>query len=227
MTTAKGFSLALLVGTALGAVLPIPQAQAEPLAKNADETVFATIGSGITLGYGKRFNERWGGRAMLNSGFKADLDDQKIHGNRYDAELKSGPGLGVLADLYPIDGSGFRVSGGLFVARHKAEYDGSGRQYTFNGHSYSTAQVGRLEGETKYRSVAPYLGVGWESGAAASGWRFTSDLGVKYLGKSSSKLDASGAATNAALRQDLAVERKRLKDDAAELAVNIGVSYAF
>jgi hypothetical protein len=29
------------------------------------------------------------------------------------------------------------------------------------------------------------------------------------------------------LRQDLAVERKRFKDDAAELVVNVGVSYAF
>lgn len=227
MTKAKGVFRALLVGASLGVALPVSQAQAEPLAKDSDETVFATIGNGITLGYGKRFNDRWGGRAMLNSGIKADLDDRKIHGNRYDTEFKSGPGLGVLADLYPIDGSGFRVSGGLFAARHKADYDGSGSQYTFNGRSYSASQVGRLEGETKYRSVAPYLGIGWESKATASGWRFTSDLGVKYLGKSSSKLDASGAATNAALRQDLAVERKRLKDDAAQLVVNIGVSYAF
>lgn len=227
MTSVKGISAAMMIGAVLGALMPAHKAQAQTTANTSDDTFFATLGTGASIGYGKRFNDRWGGRVMLNSGIKADLDDEKIHGNKYDAKFKSGPGIGVLADFYPISGSGFRVSGGTFVARHKTEYDGGANAYTFNGHSYSAAQVGQLEGETKYRSIAPYLGIGWESGTSSSGWRFTSDLGVKYLGKSSSKLEASGSATNAMLRQDLAVERKRFKDDAAELVVNVGVSYAF
>jgi hypothetical protein len=196
----------------------------------ANDSVFASIGiGGVDLGYGKRFNNRWGGRVMLNSGIKGDADNVKIHGNRYDAEYKKSPGIGILADLYPIDDSGFRVSGGLYIANHKAEIDGRGSagSYNFNGHSYTTAQVGRLTGETKYQSVAPYIGIGWDSKPSNSGWRFVSDLGVKYIGKSSSKLDASGAASNATLRQDIAAERKHLKEDAAELIATVGVSYSF
>jgi hypothetical protein len=211
-------------------LLAFSSAHAAEPANSAGDSVFASIGiGGLDLGYGKRFNNRWGGRVMLNSGIKGDADNVKIHGNRYDAEYKKGPGVGILADLYPINDSGFRVSGGLYIANHKAELDGRGStaSYNFNGHSYSSAQVGRLTGETKFQSVAPYLGIGWESGPSKSGWRFVSDLGVKYIGKSSSKLDASGAASNAALRQDIAAERKHLKEDVAELIATVGVSYSF
>lgn len=201
---------------------------AEPAAATGNSVV-ATIGSGgLNLGYGKRFSALWGGRVLLTSGVKFDDDDAKIHDNKYDAEFKAGPGLSVLADLYPIRDSGFRVSGGLTIANYKTELaNGKADSYSFNGHSYSAAQVGSLSGEVKYLSLAPYIGVGWESRPSAAGWRFVSDLGVAYLGKSSSKLEASGAASNAALQQDISAESSKLKESAVQLIANIGVSYAF
>ena len=218
-----------LISLTLGWISLAGSAHAAPLADSRDDSVFASIGvSGVDLGYAKRFNSSWGGRVLLNSGINAEAKNVKVNGNRYDAKADMGVGAGVIADFYPIHDSGFRLSGGLYFARQKAELDGrSDTSYTFNGHSYSEAQVGRLSGETKYRSVAPYVGVGWESKPSSGGWRFVCDLGVKYLGATSSKLDASGAASNAALRADIAAERKRLKDNGLGLVASIGASYSF
>lgn len=210
------------------ALLAAGNANAAGDPQSADDSVFASIGiGGLNLGYGKRFNNQWGGRVMLNSGIKSDNKNETIHGNRYEFDYKSSAGLSVLGDFYPINDSGFRVSGGLQFARHKLELEGKASSYTLNGNSYSAADVGKLSGEAKFWSVAPYLGVGWESKPSAGGWRFVSDLGVRYLGKASSKLDASNANTNAALRRDLAAERQHLEKRAAELVASVGVSYSF
>jgi len=210
------------------AMLAAGNASAAGDPQTASDSVFASVGiGGLNLGYGKRVNNQWGGRVMLNSGIKYDNDNESIHGNHYDFDYKSGTGLSVLADFYPINDSGFRVSGGLQFARHKYELAGKASSYTFNGHSYSAADVGKLTGEAKYKSVAPYLGIGWESKPSATGWRFVSDLGARFIGKSSSRLDSSNASTNAALRQDLATEQSHLKKNGAEIVVSVGVSYSF
>lgn len=210
-------------------VLTSGYAQAAGSLDAPKDSAFAAIGlGGLDFGYAKRFNPSWGGRVLLNSGIKADADNVKIHGNRYDAAFKTSPGIGVLADFYPINDSGFRVSGGLYLAKQKYQLDGrSNTSYSINGHSYSSAQLGQFSGETRFRSLSPYIGVGWESKPSASGWRFVSDLGVKLLSTSSNRLDASGAASNAALRSDLAAEQKHLRGDGVELMASIGVSYAF
>ena len=190
---------------------------------------FATIGSdGLNLGYGKRFNALWGGRVMLNSGITVKDDDAEISGNHYDMKFKKSAGINILADFYPIQDSGFRISGGLNIANYKNELaSGKASSYSFNGHTYSAAQVGQLSGEQKFKSVAPYIGIGWESRPSASGWRFESDLGVAYLGKSSSRLEASRSASNPALQQDVAAEAKQLNESGALVVFNIGASYAF
>ena len=192
-------------------------------------SAFATIGSdGLNFGYGKRFNSLWGGRIMLNSGVTVKDDDAEISGNHYDMKFKKSAGINILADLYPIQDSGFRISGGLSIADYKNELaSGKANSYSFNGHTYSAAQVGQLSGEQKFKSVAPYLGIGWESKPSDSGWRFVSDLGVAYLGKSGSKLEASRAASNSALQKDLSEEAKQLNKSSAMIVFNIGASYAF
>jgi len=213
------FSPVLIVGSANAAA---------PEAATGD-SVFASVGTGgLDLGYAKRFNSTWGGRIMLNSGIRGDADNVEVHDNHYDLKLKNGAGVGVLADFYPIADSGFHVSGGIYVAKHKTELDGrSGSSYSLNGRTYTAAQLGRLSGERDYGSVAPYFGVGWESKPTNSGWRFVSDLGFKFLKSSSTKLDASGASSNAALRNDVEAERRHLDKNGIEVMASIGASYSF
>ena len=205
-------------------------AKAADTAPYPTDSVFSSIGTnGLNLGYGKRFNSSWGGRVMLNTGVTMEADNEKVHGNRYDIEFKSGVGANVLADFYPINDSGFRVSGGFNIASHKMELNGNKKNaaYTFNGHQYTSAQVGQLDGDATFQTVAPYVGIGWESSPFSSGWRFVSDLGVAYVGNSGSTLKASGAASNAVLRQDVSAESKHLRDDGAAIVASIGVSYSF
>ena len=219
----------LLVATACAVAMPAKAS--DQMNAHSKDNLFATVGSqGLSLGYGKRFSERWGGRVFLNSGIKGDVDDLKYNEQKYDGEAKVGPGLGVFADLYPIRDSGFRLTGGLLLGENKLEEMKAKPRngtYTYNGKAYSAAAVGKTGGEVKYASVAPYLGVGWDSPQMASRWRFVADLGVKYLGEAEAKLTASGAANNAALRRDLAAENKKIDDTTYAVVATVGVSMAF
>jgi len=107
----------------------------------------------------------------------------------------------------------------------------SAGNYRIGDQTYTAAAVGDLKGSVKFDKFAPYFGVGWESDRpGVKGWRFISDAGVTYLGKGRASLSASGAAGNAALRQDVEDERRQLAADSKHnvgLIVSIGAAYSF
>ena len=220
----------LLVATAC-VVSPPGKAQSQSVSAWQDGSIYAAVGSnGLNLGYNQRFSEHWGGRAVLFTGLQTDAKDIKVNGNKYDGEIKSGPGVGLFADFYPLRDSGFRITGGLLIGKNSLE-DMKAKprngNYVFNGNSYSAAAVGKTGGEADYNSVAPYLGVGWASPQLAGRWRLMADLGVKYVGEGDAKLTATGAANNAALRRDLAAEAKKFDDKAYSAVASVGVSMSF
>jgi hypothetical protein len=157
--------------------------------------------------------------------------DVELEGNRYDLRQRAGPGLSLLADYHPWHDTGWRLTGGLVVARFKTTLtgraDGAGN-YAINDRSYSTAQVGTLGGTMKSKPVNLYLGGGWESRpAGAAGWRFVSDLGLLVMGKSRTTLTASAGSGNAALQQDLAAEGRQLNRPGLGLLGSVGVAHGF
>lgn len=206
---------------------------AAPGKNGADASVHAGLGTfGVGIGYGQRFSDRFSGRIGLHSGsFGSIKDDGDIEGIRYDVKAKLSPGVSALADYFPIDGSGFRLSGGLVYSRFKSDLTGrpaAGGTYNINGRTYTAAQVGKLQGKATYNAISPYLGIGWESKpAGAAGWRLVSDVGVFYLGKAKTSLSATGASANATLAQDVAAEREQLRKAGFGVAASIGAAYAF
>ena len=226
----KRYSNILRTSLVTSAVLICAHAHAES-AEQSSQSLYLGAGSfGIGIGYQQRLSEAWAGRILLNTGLQGKQKDKNISDVHYDIKVKLGTGLTLLADYYPISGSGFRISGGLNVSSTKADLKGrnDGSGYNINGHHYSNAQVGDLNSSLKFSSVKPYLGVGWESKALGEkGWRFVSDLGVMYSGKSKGSLNASGAANNAALRQDLDAESKDLNKRSLGVVVGLGAAYAF
>ena len=203
--------------------------------QESDLSVYGKLGGlGASIGIGKAINEQFSIRAGIAGG-GSYKKDKNISGIDYEAKFKPGTSLEVLADWYPLESSGFRLTGGLLLGQQakvelKGKQSGQGN-YSINDRSYSAATVGDLRGTVKTNSVKPYLGIGWDSDRPGKrGWHFVSDAGVLFLGKGKTTLDAGGAANNAALRADLDAERSQLsskfKNNAA-LVLSVGASYSF
>jgi opacity protein-like surface antigen len=221
-----------LIGVAVAGALAMNPAHADD-AQPAAQSVYTNTGAfGVGIGYARRLADHWIGRVQLDSGGLATATGHLDEGGtRYDSRLKTGAGLLALADFYPAVDSGWHVSGGLIVSRIRPSLTGkadSQGRYSLNGHSYSAAEVGTLNGRAKFNPVSPYLGGGWESSPIESkGWRFTSDVGLFYAGKSSTTLSASGAANNPALQADLKAQQSALDRQGFGLTVMIGVAHSF
>lgn len=148
----------------------------------------------------------------------------------------------ALLDWHPA-GNGFRVSAGIVYNNNRIDGFGMPNRvasFSFENGSYSTAQVGRLAGRIDFASVAPYLGIGWQTlQPAEHGWHFSSDLGVMYQGSPSTMLGITGctlpstlctlAAT--ALAPTIAAESQRLDEQLKDYrffpVVRIGLNYRF
>ena len=153
------------------------------------------------------------------------------NGVYYNGHLKL-QNLGVMGDWHPFESS-FRVTGGVFYNDNKFDLTGqsTGGNYTFNGNTYTAAQVGTATANVDFNKVAPYIGIGWGDNSETAGFHFTSDIGVMYQGKPNATLTATGAATNAALAADVAAAQTTLQNDLNGFqwypVVQVGANYRF
>lgn len=176
------------------------------------------------------------GRINLNLGFSGFGKGATIHadGVRYHGDVRLGGGSAILA-FYPFKDYGFNLDAGMFINRMRVLADGrpdSGSSYTINGNQYTAAQVGSLHGQTHYRTVDPYFGVGWGNPIAGnSNWTFMFNAGVIDQGNADTSLDATGAANNPKLASDIEAQRHSLNHELHWLGwypvVTLGVSYRF
>jgi len=188
-----------------------------------------TMGAGIGLGY--VINDDFSLRAGINSR-SSQSGKRRIDGNRYDVSRKTGVAAEALLDWYPLSESGFRVSGGLMLMNSSATLSGkadSQGNFIINHNTYSAAEIGRLSGKVRSPRVAPYLGVGWDSGQPGqAGWRVISSVGVIHHRSRNVELNTSGMSDNGILQQDLKAERSRIKAvNDISLEASIGLAYTF
>jgi len=137
-------------------------------------------------------------------------------GNDYDFDLKL-KSFSVLVDFHPILTRGFRISGGVVFNNNKAEMTGlGGGTYSIGNRTYTAADVGILTGTADFKSLAPYLGIGW--GNATSGrFGLSIDLGIAFQGSPQIALVATGPInSNPIFIQELEREERDLQDDTKE-----------
>lgn len=153
---------------------------------------------------------------------------------RYDATLKL-RGFSALLDFYPGARGSFHLTGGLFTNPVKVTAVGkpsAAGEFTINGNTYTTSQVGRLDGEANYSDVGPYFGLGFGTPAhTRQGLAFLFDLGV-VIGKAKVTLNAAGAASGSQLESDLRAEARQTQNDINDYAkvypvVSFGLAYRF
>ena len=155
----------------------------------------------------------------------------------YDFDLKLAD-VQLMADYHPWMTS-FKVTlGALYNGTDfKGKITPRGTSYTFNGHTYTTGQIGRVDTKVDFdNSIAPYLGIGWDTSfnKPEKSWGFTFNLGVAYTG--SAKVSYTPHIVNNnidkdKLYKDLDVEKKSLQDDLDKYKylpyISIGFNYKF
>lgn len=223
---ALGCALALSV-----AALSVPAARAE-VGASAE---FGTTGFGahVTLPTIKNLNARIGANAFnySRSGSASKVD------YNFNLQMRT---IDLLADYYPLSSDvGFRLTGGLVYNGTEIEVHAkpkSDQTFTLNGTTYTSGDVGRVQGDVSFRKIAPYVGVGWGNALAKdSKWSFTADLGALFMGSPETSLHNTGCAASAAtcarLADDIKVEQHKLDNKSNGYTVypvlRVGVSYKF
>jgi hypothetical protein len=166
----------------------------------------------------------------LNAGGASLHTTKTQDGTSYSGNVR-GFNAGVTGDWHPFD-NGFRLSGGVRAVGADFAATASGSSVTLNSHTYTAAQYGTLSLSAKNgNTVAPYLGLGWDSAHySSSNWTVSFDLGAMYTGNPKIGLSATGTAPG--LAADLAAEQQKLSDSFAKYGrfypvVQLGLAYRF
>ncbi|MGI4721294.1 MAG: hypothetical protein ACRYGO_18670 [Janthinobacterium lividum] len=215
------------------------------LALAAGASAHAEIGAAVTADIGTTgagFHLVVPMETYLNGRFGANYfqhDFDKRSGQvdyKVDGKLRT---VDMLFDWYIIPQSNFRLTGGIVYNGSRLTAvgkPGANGRFTFNGNTYTTADVGTLNGEVTFRRAAPYLGIGWGNALSPNKrWNVSTDIGVFQQGKARVNLVSLGCVTSNAvcnkLAGDVAVEEARLAEDASDFklypVLRASVSYSF
>lgn len=187
------------------------------------------IGLELTVEAADQVNIRFGGNY-----FK--LNKQiGIEGNDYDLDLRLLT-FSALGDWFVSDGS-FRLTAGAFINSNTLFGTAlPSNSYEIDDMTYTSAEVGNLSADVKFKSLAPYLGVGWGNPLADdSDWTFMFDLGVMFAGKPNLDITSTGGSLseNATLLADIAQAEEDFRDtDEVNYlkfypVISIGINYRF
>jgi hypothetical protein len=141
--------------------------------------------------------------------------------------------VSLLLDWHAFD-NGFRFTAGALANNNEitAESKISGATVEVGDSVFTSDQVGRLEGDISFDSLAPYLGIGWGR-AVADGLSVSFDLGVVFQGEPEVNLQSVGGSfsDNPLLIAEVEREEQELQDDADEFdlypVISLGLSYRF
>lgn len=190
----------------------------------------STLGLGFDIS--TPINDKLSARFNLNGASYSDT--QSEDGNDYEGSLELLT-AGILLDYYPFQNN-FRLSSGVY-------YNGNGftgsvtptstTTVEIGGTTYTNADIGSLNTDISFNSLAPYLGLGWGNNARDKGWGFTFDLGAMFHGTGEANLNATVIDQRIAnlIASDIAKEEQDINDKLADIkvypVVSIGVNYSF
>ena len=189
-----------------------------------------TLGLGLeaTTAITKKVNAK-----VVVNGFsfsdEGDVDDIDYD---FDIDLFT---AGALLDWHPFNGSSFRISGGLLYNGNELDADATTRdEFDIGDNTYTSAEIGTLNGSIDFNNFAPYFGIGWGNSVGKdTRWEVLFDIGFLYMGSANADLESSGGtlSNNATLQADLQEEEDALEDDIEDFAFypvfSFGVSYKF
>ncbi|SHO80849.1 hypothetical protein MNB_SV-15-499 [hydrothermal vent metagenome] len=201
-----------------------------------DYAVDLKVGTlGLGLDFSMPINEQFNVRLNLNGGSYDDTSNEAGIDYSYSLDLLT---AGILVDYYPMSGSEFRVSGGVYYNGNEADLcarpqAGTNLDIGLKAGGYSVADLGSLKGNVDFDDIAPYVGIGWGNAVKNSGWSFNADVGIMYQGTPDVTLEAIGSAPalKAEIDANVAIEEADLQNDLDDYkiypVISVGVTYTF
>jgi hypothetical protein len=222
----KNFRRVLTLAALSCALLAPAAARADILSSNTADVHASSLGYGVALGHtiAPRVDLR------VSSGTLAFDHSGTADNLNYTGSVRL-QNIAALVDIHPTNGA-FRLTTGLVLGSDHIDVHGTAQNgnYVINGTTYSSAQVGAVDGTAKFGAAAPYFGIGLGA-PHRLGMYFTADAGV-VLRNVTTTLNASGpAASNPQFQSDLAVARNDFQNSAGALktypVISIGVATRF
>jgi len=194
--------------------------------------VYGVVGTtGLGIGFGTQASPYLAFRGELSRYTRSYTTTENNIDYRGDVKLQAGA---VYADFRPFGGV-FRVTAGLDFntprANVRAQPNGLGL-VEVNGVPYPVLPGESINGDIRFRSTSPYLGIGWGlSNLDRPGPRFGLDLGVN-IGKARGKLTATdGLRALPGFNENLAAESNNFNNDVSSVkaypVLKVAVGYAF
>jgi len=158
--------------------------------------------------------------------------DWKQNNIDYTADLTLASVVGLVD--WHVFNNNFRVSGGALYNRNRVGLNATPTESKIIGDgAYSPQEIGTLEGDIKFKPLAPYLGIGF--GDAVEGSKrlsFSFDLGLMFQGAPDVDLSANGTmADNPIFLNDLEKEKTDWQDEANRFrfypVLSFGMAYHF
>lgn len=196
----KKFSPLILLGLFFAMALP---ALATPFSLGLN---VGSLGWGFDAGY--RFNDMFKLRGNINF-FPTSFVENALERSLEPASKASGVAdeldtavefrnftAGLLLDVHPFMGK-FRVSAGLYYADLGLKLTGQSRnpyrKVSFGDADFDVGDMGRLEGEVSFNKLAPYLGIGWGTGAGkGTNFFFDLNIGAMYFSNPKAEVRTTG-----------------------------------
>ena len=205
-------------------------------AASADDLALTVQGgtTGLGAGLAYQLSEQLNVRGSYN-GFEYN-HDETVDELEYDLDLELSTAE-LLLDWHPFS-SGFRLTGGIVYngtdLTGDARPSGTGT-VEFGGQTFLVQDIGSVDADVDFASVAPYLGIGYGQpfGQRLS---FSADLGVMYQGSPEASLQVRPGpgvdpVTQARLEQAAAEQERELEDELDPLrfypVARIGLAYVF
>lgn len=216
----------------------------EPQAMPDAKSGWAIMPEVSTLGLGasvtRRITPQFNARLGLNAfSFGVDVEETDVT-YEGDVELLNISGV---ADYYPFQNSGFKLSAGLIVNDNNVDgtLEPGVDQVTIDGQPFDVGDVAagndfeNLDAKIDFpNDIAPYVGIGWGNPVRPdSRWNFNVNLGVMFLGSPEVSIDPVNVNQQVQDQVDQAIaqEVEELEDEISGFNIypvaTLGVSYQF
>lgn len=133
---------------------------------------------------------------------------------------------------YNFRNSPFKLTTGLVLDDNHVDFNSNQGSYKINGMTYSSAQVGSVNGNATWRRLSPYFGTGLDTTPRShSGFGFVMDAGAFYQGSPNVTLVTSKTPTDPFFKANLESARQDFASRVNRLhvypVVSVGTSYRF
>lgn len=213
----------------LFSVLTLGSAQADQGGKWSAGVNISTLGAGVNAAY--KFNNFFKVRGTFNY-FQLN---RKVNGGEFDIDGRLRLlTVGLLGDLHLFE-NGFRLTGGIVYNGNRLKAKSTlSRNFTIHGRTYTPQQIGEVDGSLDFRPIAPYIGIGYDSGhTQQAGLSFAADVGVLFQGKVRGKINsisgllANNPQTISDVKDEIVDEVNKKTIIKAYPVVSLGLNYRF